>query len=306
MNKPLLKQKLKVICILQLSLGLAACFPPEKWEQEWEQERLQKFNQSYAPEFQIIHKELYIDWKADNRTDAQVLKLKVPMNYLQGGVLADGRVGLILDSVSGPFGYSRPKDPKEKPQLGSISFEITESGQPVIRDKDGRLSNKEDIYVFKILKYEIKGRPNVWKLTGDRGEKLENIFRVKDVNGLQNYEDLSCRDVEQLKENVRLKGMGYEASQMMLDKLANKAQDDPTPKNCVSNERLQFWISPSEVPEEESVGIYCGTTANCEIDFRYKSRYVSIITRKNRLHVLPKWQTYRQQVIKTIQQFETQ
>ncbi len=306
MNRKSLKQKLKVICILQLSLGLSACFPPDKWEHEWEQERLQKFNQRNAPEFQIIDKVLYVDWKADNRTDAQVLKLKVPMNYLQGGVLADGRVGLILDSVSGPFGYSRPKDPKEKPQLGSISFEITESGQPVIRDKDGRPSNKEDIYVFKILKYEIKGRPEAWRLTGDRGEKRENIFRVKDVNGLQNYKDLSCRDVEQLKENVRLKGMGYQATQVTLDRLANKAPDDPTPKNCLSDEYLQFWISPFDVPEEDSVGIYCGTTANCVIKFRYKSRYVSIITRKNKIHVIPKWQAYRQQVIKTIQQFETQ
>jgi len=143
-------------------------------------------------------------------------------------------------------------------------------------------------------------------LINDRGEKAEDIFRVKDVNGLQHYKSLSCYDVEELKKDVQLKRMGYKASQVTLDRLANKAADDPTPKNCISNELDQFWISPPEVPDNESVGIYCGTTANCEIKFRYKSRNVSIITHENRFKVIPRWQTYIKQVIQTIQQFETQ
>ena len=190
--------------------------------------------------------------------------------------------------------------------MGTISFEITESGQPVIQDKDGRPSNKEDIYGFSISLYSGKRVP-VTKL-GNTGSTLEslNLFRAKDVYGLQNYKDLSCHDIEELKERVRLKGIGYETAQLTLDRLANKAPDDPTPKNCISIERNQIWISPPEVPDDEAVRIYCGSLPLCEIDFRYKSRGVVIYTRKNRLHVLPKWQVYRQQVIKTIQQFETQ
>ncbi|OTG69172.1 hypothetical protein B9T25_00795 [Acinetobacter sp. ANC 4470] len=126
------------------------------------------------------------------------------------------------------------------------------------------------------------------------------------MNGLQNYKILSCYDVEKLKEDVRLKRIGYEAAQVTLDRLANKAPNDPTPKNCISIERDQFWISPPEVPADEAVKIYCGSLPLCEISFRYKSRGVVIYTRKNRLHVIPKWQAYRQQVIKIIQQFETQ
>lgn len=117
---------------------------------------------------------------------------------------------------------------------------------------------------------------------------------------------MSCYDVENLKERARLKGVGDEWIQVTLDRLANKLPDDPIPKNCVSNERLQVWISPPEVPEDEAVSIYCGSLPLCEITFRYKSRGVVIYTRKNRLFVLPKWQAYRQQAIKTIQQFETQ
>lgn len=300
MNQKLFKQKLNVICILQLSLGLAACFPPEKWEQEWEQERLQKFNQRNAPEFQILDKVLYVDSPGDIENNAPDLKLKVPVNYLQGGMDEDGRVGQILSTGGGPFGYSRPKDLKEKPQLGTISFEITESGQPVILNEDGHPANKEDIYGFTIALYSGKRHP-----VNTLGATHSDLFRAKDVYGLQNYKDLSCYDVENLKERARLKDRGDEWIQVTLDRLANKAADDPIPKNCVSNERLQRWISPPEVPEDEAVSIYCGSLPLCEIDFRYKSRGVVIYTRKNRLFVLPKWQAYRQQVIQTIQQFET-
>ncbi|OTG91140.1 hypothetical protein [Acinetobacter sp. ANC 3832] len=297
MNQTLLKQNLKVIFLLHLSLGLLACINNE----ELEKQDLLEFNQRNAPELKIVDRVLYVDSLGDIENNAPRLKLKVPMNYLQGGINADGLVGQILSTGGGPFGYSRPKDPKEKPQLATISFEITESGQPVTLDKDGRPSNKEDIYGFSISLYSGKRHP-VNKL----GASQSDLFRAKDVYGLQNYKNLSCRDVEKLKENVRLKGMGYKASEVTLDKLANKAPDDPTPKNCLSNERLQIWISPPEVPDDEAVRIYCGSLLLCEIAFRYKSRGVVIYTRKNRLHVLPKWQVYRQQVIKTIQQFETQ
>lgn len=306
MSKTSLKQKLKVICILQLSLGLAACFPPEKWEQEWEQERLQKFNQRNAPEFQIIDKVLYVDSPGDIENKASRFKLKVPVNYLQGGMDEDGRVGQILSTGGGPFGYSRPKDLKEKPQLGTISFEITETGQPVILNEDGRPSNQEDIYGFTISLYSGKRVP-VTKL-GNTGSTLEslNLFRAKDIYGLHNYKQMSCHDVEQIKEDIRLKAMGYQAAQVTLDRLANKAAEDPTPKNCFSIESDQRWISAPEVPKDEAVSIYCGNLPLCEITFKYKSRGVVIYTRKNRLFVLPKWQAYRQQAIKTIQQFETQ
>lgn len=143
-------------------------------------------------------------------------------------------------------------------------------------------------------------------MTNDRGGKAENIFRAKDINGLQNYKELSCYDIEELKEDVRSKRIGYEGARQGLERLANKAPDDPTPKNCLSNERNQFWISPPEVPDSESVGIYCGSLPLCEITFHYKSRRIVIYTRKNRYDVIPKWQTYRNQVIQTIQQFETQ
>ena len=306
MNRKSLKQKLKVICILQLSLGLSACFPPDKWEHEWEQERLQKFNQRNAPEFQIIDKVLYVDSAGDVENKAPRFKLKVPVNYLQGGMDEDGRVGQILSTGGGPFGYSRPKDPKEIPKLGTISFEITESGQPVIPHEDGRPSNQEDIYGFLISLYSGKNHPV--NRVGNSRSTLEslNLFRAKDVYGLQNYKQMSCHDVEQIKEDIRLKAMGYQAAQVTLDRLANKSPDDPTPKNCISIESDQRWISAPEVPEEEAVRIYCGSLPLCEITFEYKSRGVVIYTRKNRLHVLPKWQAYRQQVIKIIQQFETQ
>jgi|GEM_PF-3813174 len=303
MNKISLKQKIKVICILQLSLGLAACFPPPE---EREKERLEKFNQRNAPEFQIVDRVLYVDSPGDVENKAPDFKLKVPMNYLQGGINADGLVGQILSTGGGPFGYSRPKDRKEIPKLGTISFEITESGQPVIRDKDGRPANKEDIYGFLISLYSGKRVP-VTQLGNSRStlESL-NLFRAKDVYGLQNYKQISCHNVEQIKEDIRLKAMGYQAAQVTLDRLANKSPDDPTPKNCISIESDQRWISAPEVPEEEAVSIYCGSLPLCEIKFRYKSRAVEIYTRKNRLFVLPKWQAYRKQVIKTIQQFETQ
>jgi len=303
MNKISLKQKIKVICILQLSLGLAACFPPPE---EREKESLEKFNQRNAPEFQIVDRVLYVDSPGDIENKAPDFKLKVPMNYLQGGINVDGLVGQILSTGGGPFGYSRPKDPKEIPKLGTISFEITESGQPVILNKDGRVANKEDIYGFTISLYSGKSHPV--NRVGSTGSTLDpkNPYRAKDVYGLQNYKQLSCYDVENLKERARLKGVGDEWIQVTLDRLANKAADDPTPKNCISIESDQRWISAPEVPEEEAVSIYCGNLPLCEITFKYKSRGVVISTRKNRLYVLPKWQVYRKQVIKIIQQFETQ
>ena len=173
MNRKSLKQKLKVIFILQLSLGLTACFPPEKWKQEWEQERLQKFNQRNAPEFQIIDKVLYVDSAGDIENKAPRLKLKVPMNYLQGGMDEDGRVGQIVLTGGGPFGYSRPKDPKEIPKLGTISFEITESGQPVKLDKDGRPANEEDFYGFTISLYSGKSHP-----VNTLGATQSDLFRA--------------------------------------------------------------------------------------------------------------------------------
>jgi len=252
-----------------------------------------------------VDRVLYVDSPGDIENKAPDFKLKVPMNYLQGGINADGLVGQILSTGGGPFGYSRPKDPKEIPKLGTISFEITESGQPVILNKDGRPANKEDIYGFLISLYSGKNHPV--NRVGNSRSTLEslNLFRAKDVYGLQNYKQMSCHDVEQIKEDIRLKAMGYQAAQVTLDRLANKSPDDPTPKNCISIESDQRWISAPEVPEEEAVSIYCGNLPLCEIKFRYKSRAVEIYTRKNRLFVLPKWQAYRKQVIKTIQQFET-
>ncbi|OTG69173.1 hypothetical protein B9T25_00800 [Acinetobacter sp. ANC 4470] len=67
--------------------------PPE----EREKERLQKFNQRNAPEFKIVDRVLYVDMQGDIENKAPRLKLKVPMNYLQGGIrVDDGRVGQIL------------------------------------------------------------------------------------------------------------------------------------------------------------------------------------------------------------------
>lgn len=302
MNRRILYRSIKVILLLNLSLGVTACFTPPE---ELEKEKLEKFNQRYVPEYQIIDRVLYVDWKPNSTINGQPLKLRVPMNYLKRGIDQNGRLGMILNDI-GPFGFYQPKDSNKKPEINGFEFEITESGQPVILNKDGSPSNKEDIYDFTLLKREFNGRPEVHRLTNDRGGRKENIFRAKDINGLENYKRLSCYDTEEFKENIRVKGRGHELEQVVLDRLANKAADDLSPKNCLSNELDQFWISPPEVPDEESVGIFCGTTANCVIGFTYKSRRIAIITHKNRLSVIPKWQAYRQQVIQTIQQFETQ
>lgn len=296
--------KRMIFFLLSTSFALTSCTDFDT--DEYENNKVKEFNQTYAPEYKIIDRVLYVDWKPNSTINGQSLKLKVPMNYLKDGINEKGRIGIISDSIYGPFDYTRPKDPNKKPEINGFEFEITESGQPVILNKDGRPLNKEDIFRFTLLKRAYHFRPQVYRLTDDRGEKRENIFRAKDVNGLQNYKDLSCYDVEELKEDLRLKRMGYEGARLGLELLANKAADDLTPKNCLSNERLQFWISPPEVPDDESVGIFCGTTANCEIDFIYNARNISVITHKNRLDVIPKWQKYKNQVIQTIQQFETQ
>ncbi|TXJ04536.1 MAG: hypothetical protein E6Q26_01930, partial [Acinetobacter sp.] len=93
MNRKLFNRNLKVIFLLLLSLGLLACFPPPE---EREKERLLKFNQRNAPEFQIVDRVLYVDSPGDVENKAPRFKLKVPMNYLQGGINADGLVGQIL------------------------------------------------------------------------------------------------------------------------------------------------------------------------------------------------------------------
>lgn len=303
MNRRVLYRNIKVILLLNLSFGLYSCIDYD----ELEQQDLQKFNQRYAPEYKIIDRILYVDvdWKMVPNIYSEPLKLKIPMSYLDGGIDEKGRVGNILDSYYGPFDYDRPKDPNEKRQILSIDFAITASGQPVPVNSRGDALTQEDNYVFSISTYTTIGRPQASRLTNQRGEKAENIFRAKDINGLQNYKDLSCYDIEELKAHAGSKRIGYEGARFGLEQLANKAADDLTPKNCLSNELLQFWISPPDVPDDESVGIYCGSTANCVISFRYKTHGISIITRKNRFHVIPKWQEYRQQVIKTIQQFET-
>lgn len=82
----------KSILFLVLGLGITACTPPE----ERERERLQKFNQRNSPEYQIVNRVLYVDWKSDPKTNTPAIKLKVPMNYLQEGINDDGFVGQIL------------------------------------------------------------------------------------------------------------------------------------------------------------------------------------------------------------------
>ena len=97
MNQTLLKQNLKVIFLLHLSLGLLACTPPD----ELEQQDLLKFNKRNAPEFKIVDRVLYVDSLGDIENKAPRLKLKVPMNYLQGGIGSDGRIGQILSTGGG-------------------------------------------------------------------------------------------------------------------------------------------------------------------------------------------------------------
>ncbi len=297
------KKSAKSILILLLGMAVTGCIPSEE-------EEVTKFNQTYAPEYNITDKNLYVNWEGDPKTQAVPLKLKIPLPYLRGVMNTDGSIGVLQTALT-PMDHDR-KDPRKKKYIDSIAIQITMQGEPVIPDSTHLFSSKAEHqkrmeYDAQIYTFEIGGIPRMHLPVNDKqyyGGEIKDIFRAKDVNGLENYQPLSCYDVKELKEDVRLKRMGYEGARLSLELLANKEPSDLSPKNCIVNYRTQFWVSPQNTPAHEAVGIKCSTTANCVIIFLYKDYGVGIITHKNYLEVIPKWQVYKQQVTDVIKKLE--
>lgn len=291
-------------------------------------EDIKEFNQDYAPSYKIIEKNLYVDWDGvaieQNRYGDIVgrkeapLKLKIPLSYLQDVLYENGTIGYLgiaLNPMSVGENYNPESkikdDPNNKKLIATINFQITKNAEPAINYNSSIFHSKERSdkireYESSLFRFSLSDRYSdpIDKEYFYRSSTEEKDFvRGKDVAGLENYSVPECFDIEKLKEDLKANPHNsyYQAK---LYRLAHKSDNEKDlPENCLVDLETQFWITPSNTPKEDIVGIEC-QLIGCNIRFNYKKHRVRIITPIRSDDIVPNWKSYHGVVVKLLEKFE--
>lgn len=337
--KQLFNYKLVLLCILLQ--GLTAC---DQHIPRDDTAYIARFNKDYAPEYQIIDRVLYVDWKGNETREIKPLKLKIPLVYLEEGINKWGEIGYLHSSLKPMAPYEN--DPGGKKVIYEIRLDLLRNGQPVdqklfseIKDK----ANKENIEKIKTtLKNQILGIEQSVDHEKSESSKIsqaekklvdymDNMYWVAiysggganykmndpqdyyrsgtmlnavSENGLDKHISYFCHNINELKQNLKNKSPGYVTAQSILNDLKNKPPSDLSPENCLSDDRYQFWVSPENTKPEDAVGIRCWQAGGCSIKLLYKTHYVEIFTKLSSTETVAQWQDYRKKVTDILNQFE--
>lgn len=287
--------KIIYLSLLLVAVNLSAC------SNQTQEEKIAAFNKRYVPEYQLSSTYLRVNWRADKQQSFAIapLKLNIPIAYLYQVVSDKGEIRTYqLEFKNG--------------RLSPIWIGLRHSdGQPAIAqdystglfDSEKVKANKikvfKDYYIFQISYFPPRNQVNK-KESYNWEVPIKQLFRNKDIAGLEHYGSLNCYSAEEL-EKYKIRDDDY--SRMLLNRLNNKDSNDITPKNCELDQRVQFWISPQGIPVEQAVGIQCSNFEKCEIHFNYRGHMINIVTGKSPNEMIPYWKVYQQQVTQVLDSF---
>ena len=335
----------KSILILLMGLGLISCKEPIYNTLETDKENITRFNKHFAPEAKMLNNSVYVDWNENKEERLEPLKLKIPLEYLDRVIDKNGRIDgwmrafifeerkqdnkHIIYQIN--FKLLRSGQPIDAQYLGKLEDTMHDevpgkmlstlkrmiSGQQLEKKKPCELSDSKNTRTWcKYYKniYEIQfsnGSGGEYALKmNDTGRYYRSgtgeLVKVKNENGLDLYQTYHCHDPIQLKQTIKEKNMGYGSAQAILDALQNKPVEDKSPKDCLSDSRHEFWISPEKTPAKDAVGIRCWQLGGCSINFLYKNRHVEVFPLLGIEETVAQWKDYRNKAIQLLQQFENQ
>lgn len=124
----------------------------------------------------------------------------------------------------------------------------------------------------------------------------EELFRGKDISGLEQYAKMQCYDVQALQKKA-LDPNYQESIKWTLKDLANKPSYDITPAHCLAVRDSMFWRSPVNTPQAMAVKIDSSLGfAGYQMKFLYKNHLIIAYPRENPEKMAQNWKFYHQQI----------
>lgn len=284
---------LKAFSLLVPIFLLTACSNPFSVEAG-----IASFNKRYAPEYYLTKTHLQVNWPDNPQQDIAPLKLKIPVAYLSGAMDEKNEFETVIWALK----------PMENRKIDTIYLVIRRSnGQPVPYVYPKKTDNLEitrkqkeiysDEYVVQIFR---DGKGDVLNRERDCCGEGEELFRGKDISGLEHYAKMTCYDVQELQKKV-LDPNYQESSKWTLKDLANKPDYDITPAHCLMERNGSFWTSSAETPKDKQVRISMVLTmAGYQIAMLYKGHLVIAYPRKSEHETVKNWKFYHQQITRLL------
>lgn len=284
---------LKAFSLLVPIFLLTACSNPFSVEAG-----IASFNKRYAPEYYLTKTHLQINWPDNPQQDIAPLKLKIPVAYLSGAMDEKNDFKTVIWALK----------PMENRKIDTIYLKLRRSdGKPVPyvypkKTDDPEITRKQkeiyaDEYVVQIFR-DSKG--DVLNRERDCCGEGEELFRGKDISGLEQYVKMTCYDLQALQKKA-LDPNYQESSKWTLKDLANKPSYDITPAHCLAVRDSIFWRSPVNAPPAMAVKIdSSGGFAGDQISFLYKDHLVIAYPRDSAEKMAQNWKFYHQQITRLL------
>lgn len=296
---------IKSIIYLSLCLGLNACFF------KTDEEKIADFNRTYRPNYKLTNDDLFVHWKGDKQASIEPINLKIPLVYLENNSERIRRGEKF-------YWLGMSLEPMKNRKIERVKIELLRSNSQPVPYTDYKKTDpqkeiaKKNKYIEDSYRFSISEGANYRRsyYSSKYGLLDRGYFRARDNADLENYREMKCfteKEIEELKQEIQPKVVGYEFKQQDLDALNNKQKnDDQSPKNCITQEtgRGTYWLSPDNVSNKDRVLIKCWFA--CEIFFTYKNIRIAITATGGERQIVPQWKSYRQQVIDLLNHFEKQ
>lgn len=258
------------LIFLIMILTITSCAP------QTDEERIAAINKRIAPEGYLTRTHLHVNWPAEyvgDRLVAKPLKLKIPLEYF---------------SAQANYGEERPKNFEIFENLSGwplfiqnykiINIAIVLDGNkphiPVLVSKvkvgeSKEVSDKRNAIIRNSIISQMYNMTYIHRHYYYRNDKsvasqLYATATFKSIDsGYERYIRTNCIDTDNT--------FTPEVHQSQLDALTTKAKDDPSPASCYEDRSIQFFVTPPEVPLEESSYIVCSDSL-CSADFSVGGR----------------------------------
>lgn len=266
------------LCLSIMIISIAACTPTTPEEDN------ANFNQRFGPEYTFNRTHLMVNWQGNAKHRVEPLKLNIPLAYLyELKPMKNNKIDTIYLKLRRSNGQPVPYVSPDK----TDDPEITRKQNDIFADE----------YVAKIFR-DAKG--DVLNRERDCCGEGEELFRGKDISGLEHYVKMTCYDLQALQKKA-LDPNYQESSKWTLKDLANKPSYDITPANCLAVRDSMFWRSPVDTPPAMAVKIdSSGGFAGDQISFLYKNHLVIAYPRDSGEKMAQNWKFYHQQITRLL------
>lgn len=287
---------LKKISYLLLPLvvfGVTACTPPTQ------EEDIALFNKRFGPEYTFNRTHLLVNWQGDAKHGVQPLKLNIPVTYLRGEQGPNGEI---------TAGITFALKPMKNGKIDTIYLKLRRSnGQPVPYVSPNKTDDpvitkmQKEIYSDKyVVQIFRDGKGDVLNRERDCCGEDEELFRGKDISGLEQYAKMTCYDVQALQKKA-LDPHYQESSKWTLKDLANKPSYDITPAHCLAVRNAMFWRSPVNTPQVMAVKIDSSLGfAGYQMKILYRNHLVIAYPRDGAEETAKNWKFYHQQITQVL------